>query len=86
MAEEFHGVVAMMMHALFTLPFWLAVAGIATAWYLYIVHPDLPAVLRKRSGLVTRILEKKYGFDASTTGSSPAARGSSVAGCGRSAT
>ena len=63
MGEEFHGVLAMMVHALSTLPFWLSVAGIATAWYLYIRRPDLPAVIAQRFPLVYRILDRKYGFD-----------------------
>ncbi len=63
MASEFHGVVAMVMHGVFTLPFWLVVGGIATAFYLYIVNPSLPGRLRERFAFVTRILENKYGFD-----------------------
>jgi NADH-quinone oxidoreductase subunit L len=63
MAEEFHGVLPMMAHALKTVPFWLTVAGIAAAWYLYILRPELPAKLRNRAGLLVTILEEKYGFD-----------------------
>ena len=63
MAHEFHGVWNMMAHGLTALPFWFAVAGLATAWYLYIVRPDLPAVVREKAGLLTTILEHKYGFD-----------------------
>jgi NADH-quinone oxidoreductase subunit L len=63
LARGFHGVWPMMLHALTTAPFWLTVAGFATAWYLYIVRPDLPGVIRDRFGVVTRILERKYGFD-----------------------
>ncbi|MGB5080809.1 MAG: NADH-quinone oxidoreductase subunit L [Burkholderiales bacterium] len=63
MAEEFHGVVPMMLHALATLPFWLALAGAATAWYLYIARPELAAVVRRRAGVLVTILEEKYGFD-----------------------
>jgi NADH-quinone oxidoreductase subunit L len=63
MAEEFHGVLAMMMHGVTTLPFWLAVSGAALAWYLYIVRPDLPAVIKRKSGILATILEKKYGLD-----------------------
>jgi NADH-quinone oxidoreductase subunit L len=63
MAREFHGVLAMMMHALRTLPFWLAIAGIATAAYFYLLRPDLPAVFRRKFGLVYDILDRKYGFD-----------------------
>ena len=60
---EFHGVVGMMAHALVTLPFWLAVAGIASAVWLYLFRPDLPAVIRKKAGILYTILERKYGFD-----------------------
>ncbi len=63
MGREFHGVFGMMSHGLTTLPFWMAVAGLATAWYLYILRPDLPAVVRGRLAPVVRILENKYGFD-----------------------
>jgi NADH-quinone oxidoreductase subunit L len=63
MAHEFHGVFAMMMHSVTTLPFWLAISGAATAWFLYIKRPDLPAVIKKKSGILATILEKKYGFD-----------------------
>ena len=63
MKEEFHGVLAMVLHSLTTLPFWFALGGAVTAWYLYIRRPDLPAVLKKKFGLIATILERKYGFD-----------------------
>ena len=63
MAKEFHGVIGMMLHGLTTLPFWFALAGATTAWYLYIVRPELPAVLRQKAGILVTILEEKYGFD-----------------------
>jgi NADH-quinone oxidoreductase subunit L len=63
MGRDFHGVTAMMTHALGTAPFWLAVGGVATAAYLYLLRPDLPAVIQKKAGLVYTILERKYGFD-----------------------
>ncbi|MDK9702667.1 MAG: NADH-quinone oxidoreductase subunit L [Sulfuritalea sp.] len=63
MAHEFHGVLGMMAHGVTTLPFWLAISGAATAWYLYIVRPDLPAVIKQKSGVLATILEEKYGFD-----------------------
>jgi NADH-quinone oxidoreductase subunit L len=64
MKDEFHGVLAMMLHALTTLPFWLAVGGAGTAWFLYIIRPELPAVIKAKFSLISTILEKKYGFDA----------------------
>jgi NADH-quinone oxidoreductase subunit L len=63
LAHEFHGAWAMVLHSFTTLPFWLAIAGLATAWYLYIARPDLAGVVRQRGGVLTRILEHKYGFD-----------------------
>jgi NADH-quinone oxidoreductase subunit L len=63
MAKEFDGVIGMMLHGLTALPFWFALAGAATAWYLYIVKPELPGVLRRKAGFLVTILEEKYGFD-----------------------
>jgi NADH-quinone oxidoreductase subunit L len=63
MKAEFHGIFGMMAHGVVTLPFWLALAGAATAWFLYIKRPDLPAVIRRRMALPVRILENKYGLD-----------------------
>jgi len=63
MAAEFHGVVPMMLHAVYTLPFWLSVAGIAAAGYLYLLKPELHAKLRQKAGVLVTILEEKYGFD-----------------------
>jgi NADH-quinone oxidoreductase subunit L len=63
MKEAFHGVFGMMAHGVTTLPFWLAIAGAGTAWFLYIKRPDLPAVLRQKFALPVKILENKYGLD-----------------------
>jgi NADH-quinone oxidoreductase subunit L len=63
LAGEFHGAAGMIGHAFTTLPFWLAIAGVAIAWFLYIKRPDLPAVIKRKSGVLAVILEKKYGFD-----------------------
>ena len=63
MGRQFHGVIGMITHALGTAPFWLAVAGIATAVYLYVFRPHLPGEIRRRAGFLYTILERKYGFD-----------------------
>jgi NADH-quinone oxidoreductase subunit L len=63
LGREFHGAWMMVPHALLTAPFWLTVAGIALAWFLYIKRPDLPAVVKAKFGVVAAILERKYGFD-----------------------
>ena len=52
-----------MLHGIQGLPFWLALAGIATAWFLYIKRTDLPAKIATRlSGLYTLLMNNYY-FD-----------------------
>ncbi|MBK8064037.1 MAG: NADH-quinone oxidoreductase subunit L [Betaproteobacteria bacterium] len=63
LAKGFHGVWGMMAHGVTTAPFWLALAGAVTAWYLYIARPDLPKVVAGKFGLLYAIVERKYGFD-----------------------
>jgi NADH-quinone oxidoreductase subunit L len=63
MAREFHGLEGMMMHALTSMPFLLAIAGIATAALFYLMRPDLPAMIKRHFGLIYTILDRKYGFD-----------------------
>ena len=63
MARDYHGVTAMMAHALGTAPFWFAVAGIATAAYLYLLRPELTDIIQRKVGLLYTVLERKYGFD-----------------------
>ena len=54
---------AMVLHSVFTLPFWLALAGVLTAWFLYMKRPDLPALIQQRLSLLHTIFINKYGFD-----------------------
>ena len=63
LAKDFHGVLPMILHGFTSLPFWLAVAGAGTAYYIYVLRPDLPAVLRAKWGMVVKVLMDKYGFD-----------------------
>ncbi|HNA30640.1 MAG TPA: NADH-quinone oxidoreductase subunit L, partial [Thiobacillaceae bacterium] len=63
LSAEFHGAAAMGLHALTSLPFWLAAAGVGLSWFFYLKRPDIPAAIQKRFGLIYRILDKKYGFD-----------------------
>lgn len=61
--EEFHGVLSFIMHGAVSWPFWLAIAGIVSAWFLYLVRPDLPAKIQQRFKWIYIILDKKYGLD-----------------------
>jgi NADH-quinone oxidoreductase subunit L len=63
MKEEFHGPWLMVLHGMMAPPFWLALSGAATAWFLYIKRPELPAVIKKKFATIAWVLEEKYGFD-----------------------
>ena len=63
MAKHFHGAGSMVLNALGTAPFWLALAGAGLAGYLYLVRPDLPAKIKAKSGVLATVLERKYFFD-----------------------
>jgi NADH-quinone oxidoreductase subunit L len=63
MAEEWHGPWEFVLHGFTTLPFWLALAGIATAWFLYIRRPELPAMLRERGGAFYALFANNYYID-----------------------
>ncbi|HET7835173.1 MAG TPA: NADH-quinone oxidoreductase subunit L [Variovorax sp.] len=63
LAEAFHGPVAMALHGLTAAPFWLALAGVVVAWYLYLVNPALPAAIKRAFGPIYTLLENKYYMD-----------------------
>jgi NADH-quinone oxidoreductase subunit L len=63
LGEEFHGAAAMALHALTSLPFWLALAGVVTAWWFYLKQPAIPAAIAKKLAPIVRVLENKYYLD-----------------------
>ncbi|MBI5007752.1 MAG: NADH-quinone oxidoreductase subunit L [Nitrosomonadales bacterium] len=63
MREEFHGPWAMALHALTTLPFWFALAGAVSAWFLYMKRPDIPAAIKQKISFIYTVLDQKYYFD-----------------------
>ena len=63
LAKAFHGPVQMALHALSTLPFWLALAGVATSYYMYMVNPALPAAIKRGCQPIYTLLENKYYLD-----------------------
>jgi len=63
LAKAFHGPAQMAWHALTTLPFWLALAGVATSYYMYMVNPALPAAIKTRVQPIYTLLENKYYMD-----------------------
>ncbi len=60
---NYHGLYSFIAHGLVSVPFWLALAGIATAWLLYMKKPELPKRLAMELGPAYSIVERKYGYD-----------------------
>ena len=61
--DEWHGAIPFTLHGFTQPPFWLAVAGIATAAYLYLINPTLPAKIEARFRAIYALLDNKYYFD-----------------------
>ena len=61
--EHFHGATAMAMHAIYTLPFWLMVAGFALATIIYQFRPAIADAISNRFPFLYRLLDHKYYFD-----------------------
>ena len=63
LAKMFHGPVAMALHGVVTAPFWLALAGVVTAWVFYLKAPHIPAAIDRALKPVRTVLENKYYMD-----------------------
>mgnify|MGYP000937307296 CR=1 FL=1 len=63
LAHHFHGAFAMATHALTTAVFWLALLGVALAWFFYLKRPDIPDAIKNRFSALYTLLDNKYYFD-----------------------
>jgi NADH-quinone oxidoreductase subunit L len=61
--EYFTNWAGMAIHGFQTVPFWLAAAGVALAWFFYMKRPDIPAAIKQRFGFIYRLLDNKYYLD-----------------------
>lgn len=63
LSSEFHGAASMISHALQTVPFWMMVAGIVSAWLFSIYKTAWADSIKKRFHRIYYILDSLYGFD-----------------------
>jgi len=61
--EEYKGSVSFLLHSMEDFTVWIALAGVATAWLLYVKRPDLAGAVKERFSFIYNILMRKYGFD-----------------------
>ncbi len=63
LGHAFHGPTQMALHALTSLPLWLAVAGVALAYVFYMLKPSWPAAIKQTFSPIFNLLENKYYLD-----------------------
>ena len=61
--QEFMGAWTMGLHAVMTLPFWLAASGVGLSAFFYLKRPDIPAAIAQRFRFLHQMLLNKYWFD-----------------------
>jgi NADH-quinone oxidoreductase subunit L len=63
LAEHYHGVLGFTLHAFGGPAIYLAIAGVVTAWYIYMKNPAIAGNLARRFSGIYRVLVNKYYAD-----------------------
>ncbi len=63
LAKDFDGWFSMIIHGMTMPPFWLALGGVLTAWFLYLVKPELPGKIKANFNWLYTLLDNKYYAD-----------------------
>jgi NADH-quinone oxidoreductase subunit L len=61
--EHFTGGFGFILHGMLEAPFWLAMAGLGVAWFVYMRQPELAQLIKSRLSWLHGLLDRKYGFD-----------------------
>ncbi len=62
-ASHFEDWVALGLHSVVTWPFWLAFAGVITAFFFYLVKPSIPEAIKSSLSGLHKVMEEKYYMD-----------------------
>ena len=63
LGRSYDGPFAFIIHGVAGPAFWLAMAGLISAWYIYLKKPSIADAARKRFSGVYNVLMNNYGFD-----------------------
>jgi len=63
LGENYHGQWAMVEHGILSLPFLLAMSGVASAWYIYMKNPQIADTFQQKFSFIYNMLDKKYWMD-----------------------
>ncbi len=61
--HAYHGQLGFILHGLMEWPFVLAMAGLLTAWVVYLFKPELSERIKNAMLPLYNVLDRKYGFD-----------------------
>jgi NADH-quinone oxidoreductase subunit L len=62
-AEVFHGPANFVVHGFFGPVLYLALAGVISAWYIYLKNPSIADSVRQKFSFIYNLLDQKYYFD-----------------------
>ena len=63
LGHAYHGAIAMALHAFSSAPFWLALAGVASSFYMYMINPAVPTAIKRACMPIYNLFENKYYMD-----------------------
>ena len=63
LGHAYHGAIAMALHAFSSAPFWLALAGVVSSFYMYMINPAVPAAIKRTCMPIYNLFENKYYMD-----------------------
>jgi NADH-quinone oxidoreductase subunit L len=63
LGHAYHGAIAMALHAFSSAPFWLALGGVVSSFYMYMINPALPAAIKRACMPIYNLFENKYYMD-----------------------
>jgi NADH-quinone oxidoreductase subunit L len=61
--DQYTNAWGLIMHGLTSLPVWFGIAGLAVAYYCYMINPTVPGMMKDKFSGIFNILDRKYGFD-----------------------
>jgi len=63
LAAHYHGALALALHSVQTVPFWLALSGVGLSAYFYLMKPSIPQAIQARFAALHHVMEQKYFMD-----------------------
>jgi NADH-quinone oxidoreductase subunit L len=63
LTEGYHGILSFVLHGVMAPPFWLAMAGLGSAWYIYMKNDAIARMAYDKFRWLHTLLDKKYFAD-----------------------